>query len=35
VQIRDVMPVEQPADVPIDIAAISIPPIKLPSEGKE
>ncbi len=35
VQIQDLIPGEQPADAPIDIAAISIPPIKLSSEGKE
>jgi hypothetical protein len=35
VQIQNLLPVEQPADAPIDIAAIAIPPIKPPSAGKE
>jgi hypothetical protein len=34
-QVKSLLPAEQPADAPIDIAAISIPPIKPPSEGKE
>jgi hypothetical protein len=34
-QVKSLMAVEQPVDAPIDIAAISIPPIKPPSEGKE
>ncbi len=34
VQIQDLISVEQQADAPIDIAVISIPPIKLPPEGQ-
>jgi len=34
-QFKDLVAAQQVADSPIDIAAISIPPIKSPSEGKE